>query len=178
MTQQSIKESTPFQEVNLSYIKIIDKTNKDIAEKCGQLMWRTFREATNYNELSSEDKELAIFLKEMDYLNIDEKSNKLYCNVPIFQEKDMKIVTRIGEIILKEILEIVKNILDSIEKDSKDLTAIKHKVNIKEVGNELWHQIFGRANEELIERGIIAKPYSSEQEGRYLRSMRIYSQYK
>ncbi|WP_346915823.1 hypothetical protein [Clostridium sp.] len=178
MTQQSIKESTPFQDTNLTYIKIIDKTNKDIAEKCGQLVLRVFSEATNYNELSSEDKELAIFLKDMDYINIDETSNKLYCNVPIFQEEDMKIVTEISEIILTEILEIVKSTLSSLEKNSKDLTAIKHKVNIKEVGNELWHQTFGRANEELIARGIVAKPYSSEQEGRYLRSMKIYSQYK
>ncbi|WP_346962129.1 hypothetical protein [Clostridium sp.] len=175
MTQQSIKNSTPFQDTNLTYIKIIDKVNKDTVEKCGQLVLRVFSEATNYNELSSEDKELAIFLKDMDYINIDETSNKLYCNVPIFQEEDMKIVTEISEIILTEILEIVKSTLSSLEKDSKDLTAIKHKVNIKEVGNELWHQIFGRANEELISRGIVAKPYSSEQEGRYLRSMKIYS---
>ncbi|MEW8995534.1 hypothetical protein [Clostridium sp.] len=176
MTQQSIKNSTPFKDTNLAYIKIIDKVNKNIAEKCGQLMWGIFSEATNYNELSNEDKELAIFLKEMDYINIDETDNKLYCNVPIFQEKDMKIVTEIGEIILIEILETVKNTLSSIEKYSKGLTAIKHKVSIKEVGNELWHQIFGRANEELIAREIVAKPYSSEQEGRYLRSMKIYSQ--
>jgi len=176
MTQQSIKNSTPFQDTNLAYIKIIDKVNKNIAEKCGQLMWGIFSEATNYNELSNEDKELAIFLKEMDYINIDETDNKLYCNVPIFQEKDMKIVTEIGEIILIEILETVKNTLSSIEKYSKDLTAIKHKVSITEVGNELWHQIFGRANKELIAREIVAKPYSSEQEGRYLRSMKIYSQ--
>lgn len=175
MTQQSIKGSTPFPHVNLSYIKIIDKVNKNIAEKCGQLLWGIFSEATNYNELSNEDKELAIFLKDMDYINIDETDNKLYCNVPIFQEKDMKIVTEIGEIILIEILETVKNTLISLEKDSENLTAIKHKVNIKEVGNELWHQIFGRANEELITREIVAKPYSSEQEGRYLRSMKIYS---
>ncbi|WP_346935532.1 hypothetical protein, partial [Clostridium sp.] len=176
MTQQSIKNSTPFKDTNLAYIKTIDKINKNIAEKCGQLMWGIFSEATNYNELSNEDKELAIFLKEMDYISIDETDNKLYCNVPIFQEKDMKIAIEIGEIILIEVLETVKNTLSSIEKYSKGLTAIKHKVSIKEVGNELWHQIFGRANEELIKEGIVAKPYSSEQEGRYLRSMKIYSQ--
>ncbi len=174
MTQQSIRNSTPFQDLNLTYIKIIDKVNKNIAEKCGQLMWGIFSEATNYNELSNEDKELAIFLKEMDYINIDEIDNKLYCNVPIFQEKDMKIVTEIGEIILIEVLETVKNTLSSIEKYSKGLTAIKHKVSIKEVGNELWHQIFGRANEELIAREIVAKPYESKKEGRYLKSMRVY----
>jgi predicted transcriptional regulator len=174
MTQQSIKGSTPFQDTNLAYIKIVDKVNKNIAEKCGQIMWGIFSEATNYNELSNEDKELAIFLKDMDYINIDETDNKLYCNVPIFQEKDMKIVNEIGEIILTEILETVKNTLSSLEKDSKNLTAIKHKVNIKEVGNELWHQIFGRANEELIKEGIVAKPYESKEEGRYLKSMRVY----
>lgn len=174
MTQQSIRNSTPFQDLNLPYIKIIDKVNKNIAEKCGQLMWGIFSEEINYNELSNEDKELAIFLKEMDYINIDETDNKLYCNVPIFQERDMKIVTEIGEIILIEILETVKNTLSSIEKYSKGLTAIKHKVSIKEVGNELWHQIFGRANEELIKEGIVAKPYESKKEGRYLKSIRVY----
>ncbi|WP_346847459.1 hypothetical protein [uncultured Clostridium sp.] len=174
MTQQSIRNSTPFQDLNLPYIKIIDKVNKNTAEKCGQLMWGIFSEAINYNELSNEDKELAIFLKEMDYINIDETDNKLYCNVPIFQERDMKIVTEIGEIILIEILETVKNTLSSIEKYSKGLTAIKHKVSIKEVGNELWHQIFGRANEDLIKEGIVAKPYESKKEGRYLKSMMVY----
>ncbi len=174
MTQQSIRNSTPFQDLNLPYIKIIDKVNKNTAEKCGQLMWGIFSEAINYNELSNEDKELAIFLKEMDYINIDETDNKLYCNVPIFQERDMKIVTEIGEIILIEILETVKNTLSSIEKYSKGLTAIKHKVSIKEVGNELWHQIFGRANEDLIKEGIVDKPYESKKEGRYLKSMMVY----
>ncbi|MFR1709312.1 MAG: hypothetical protein ACLSV2_10450 [Clostridium sp.] len=174
MTNQSIKESTPFKDVNLSYIKIIDKANKDIIEKCGHFMWRIFNETIKYDELSMEDMDLATFLKDMNYINIDEKSNKLYCNVPIFHEKDLKIIDEISEIVLKEILKTVKDTLDSLEKDARNLTAIKHGVSIKEVGNELWHQIFGRANEELIKEGIVAKPYESEEEGRYLKSMRVY----
>ncbi|MGG7165432.1 hypothetical protein [Clostridium ihumii] len=105
----------------------------------------------------------------MEYLKKEEGRN-IELNIPIFNENDKKIIYKIGEIILNEIYEQVNKILISLEDNKLNITAIKHKVKIKEILNEMWHQIFGLTNEYLCNIGFVEKPENKDCEGRYLKS--------
>lgn len=93
-----------------------------------------------YSHLSEEEKYIAQFLKELEYIIVN-------------------------------IFPIVKEIYDSFEVSASRLTPIRHKVDIKEKANEVWHQIFGATNEYLVKEGFVATPNNIDGQGRYLRSL-------
>jgi hypothetical protein len=68
---------------------------------------------------------------------------------------------------------LVEEIFNKFESKSTGLTAVRHKVDMKETANELWHQIFGAANEYLVKEEFVEAPNFLEGEGRYLRSILI-----
>jgi hypothetical protein len=53
------------------------------------------------------------------------------------------------------------------------LSAIKHKVDIKEIANELWHQVFGSINEYLVEKNFFERPNYIDGQGRFFQSIYI-----
>lgn len=165
--------ATPFNDLNLSYIRIIEDKNIEIAEKCGELIWKSFKGEIALFQLSDNEKNLVNFLNKLGYLNIDEENNKVSCNVPIFENADKKIIDEVSEIILNDIYEIVKVTFENFEREAKTLTPIKHKINIKEIAIELWHQVFGFTNEYLVQTGFVETPEYKNKEGRYLRSFSI-----
>lgn len=169
LTNLGINNSTKFEELNFSYIKIIERMNKELANKCGELIIKLNLENLKYEDLTTEEKEIADFLINMEYLKKEEGRN-IELNIPIFNENDKKIIYKIGEIILNEIYEQVNKILISLEDNKLNITAIKHKVKIKEILNEMWHQIFGLTNEYLCNIGFVEKPENKDCEGRYLKS--------
>jgi hypothetical protein len=63
--------------------------------------------------------------------------------------------------------------LKNFEVNASKLTPVRHKVDIKETANELWHQIFGAVNEYLVKEGVVASPNYIEGQGKYLRSLEM-----
>lgn len=171
--EKNLEDATPFNDLNLDYIKIIEQKNSEIVEKCGELVWKSYKNKINYNQLPKIEKDMAKFLVKFEYLSIDEKDNTIVCNVPVFQGSDNEIVNEISDIVLNQICDIVKSTFDKFEKEAIELTAIRHKNSMKEIAIELWHQIFGFTNEYLAKIGFVQSPKYVKGEGRYLKSLQI-----
>lgn len=161
-----------FENLNSSYNRLNEHMNRSIMNDCGNLIIRVSKGFNDYRNYEEYDRELFEFLKNINYINIDDKY-KISIKVPIFDKNHKTVVNEIAEIILPNIEDIVKYFFSNIELNSKDITSIKHKVDIKEISNELWHQVFGVTNEHLVKCGFVEEPYSNLIEGRYLQSFYI-----
>jgi len=95
--------------------------------------------------------------------------------VPVFYQDEQPLITAVGDIVLPQIDNAVKRAFDSFSMRAGDFTAVRHGVNIEEVGNELWHQIFGFTNEHLAKTGFVDKPQHIDGQGRFFRSIRMES---
>lgn len=173
MTQKSLETTTKSQELNFSYIKIIDKYNIDIAKKCGKLILKILSSNINYLELNKCEKELAVFLKELNYISYDADTSIITIKVPVFNGLDIEIINEISTFILNELFDTVKELFIEFENNAKGLTSIQHNVDIKEILNELWHQVFGITNEYLVEKEFVEAPENIKGEGRYFRSFSV-----
>lgn len=171
--EKNLERATPFNDLNLDYIKIIEQKNSEIAEKCGEIVWKSYKNEVISNQLSRSEKNMVKFLEELEYLSINEEDSTVVCNVPVFQRTDNEIINEISDIVLKQICDIVKSTFDRFEKEATELTAIKHENNMKEIAIELWHQVFGFTNEYLVQVGFVQSPEYIDGEGRYLRSFTI-----
>ncbi|WP_077368744.1 hypothetical protein [Anaerosalibacter sp. Marseille-P3206] len=171
--EKNLERSTPFSDLNLDYIKIIENKNRKIAEKCGEIVLKSYKNEIVYNQLSISEKDMVKFLEELEYISINEEDSTVVCNVPVFQRTDNEIINEISDIILNQICDIVKSTFDRFEKEAIELTAIKHKNSMKEIAIELWYQVFGFTNEYLAQVGFVQSPEYIDGEGRYLRSFTI-----
>lgn len=96
------------------------------------------------------------------------KNNKII--VPVFNNynnklKDLYIFTTnlIGDKIVDSLNNIKKEILSS------ELMCLKHKVNIDEIFNEVWHIYFGLLNKFFVKKKFVASPKKIIGEGKYLK---------
>lgn len=171
LIQKNLKFATPFDLVNQSYIDLIQEQNEQMLTLCGDLILKVSTSHVTYDALSEKEKILANWLIDLDYLKLS--NHRLICCIPVFNGTDQLIVQKISTLILSTIIEDVKNFFTTFEEDATSLSCIKHEVDIKEIANELWHQIFGFTNEYLVEIGFVEQPPHIEGEGRYLKSFRI-----
>lgn len=88
--------------------------------------------------------------------------------VPVFRKQDEIVVKDIAHIVSKCLLEPVTDLLLHCD---LDITAVRHGVDRRELGNELYHILFGQINEALVEKGLVAAPAYFPGEGRYLKSI-------
>ncbi|MEG2289029.1 MAG: hypothetical protein RSA29_12340 [Clostridium sp.] len=174
LTQKSIDNASPFHDLNISYNKVVDEMNRETANKCGELICKIISDNLRYNELSETEKGLAGFLEELEYVEIDDINNAVVIKVPVFHAFENKtVIKKISDTILNGIYPIVKDVFENFNISGSRLTSVRHEVDMKEIANELWHQIFGATNEYLVKVGFVATPHNVDGEGRYLRSFRI-----
>lgn len=174
LVQKSIDNSSPFGEVNEAYNRVLDSVNKELAYECGVLICNIINNNLKYEDLSQKEKNLAKFLKELEYININKSDNNISINIPIFYNFEISTVIReMSDILLLNIFPLVKDIFYNFEVNTANLTPIRHKVDIKETANELWHQIFGATNEYLVKEGFVAVPDNIDGQGRFLRSITV-----
>ncbi len=174
LIQTNVDNESPFHELNVSYIKILDNMNSEIATKCGELMCYIISNNIKYNQLTEKEKDSAKFLKELGYIDIDNLDNSIAINIPVFYEfENTPVIKSLSDIILTNIFPIVEEVFENFKGNSSELTSVRHNVDIKEIANELWHQIFGATNEYLVKEGFVASPCAIDGEGRYLRSITV-----
>ncbi len=152
---------------------ILSENVNNIVTKCANLSKDILSSNQFWDLLNEDDYATACLLHELGYINNNEQSNLILLEVPVIYSDEIQLVSEISDMILNEIYEIVKSCFDNFSKYNEKLTSIKHGVDIKELGNELWHQIFGFTNEMLVECEFVQKPMYYKNEGRYLRSMLI-----
>ncbi len=166
-----IEQGTPFKNVNQAYLYLNNKSNQKMMKRCGEIIETLLMKPFKLKDFVEEDKKYINFLIEMNYLKL--KDSYIKVNVPVFNKTDLEIIKQLSDFILNEIYDILKQVFMEFEKDANQLTPIKHHVDVKEVANELWHQIFGLTNQYLIDKKYIDLPIYKEGEGRYLKSFII-----
>lgn len=92
--------------------------------------------------------------------------------VPVYYETDKEIFYEIEKIVENCLLGKMETIFSSYRSIGK-LVCARHGVAIKEIGNELYHIIFGLTNNELVSRGFVSSPPYRQGEGRYFKAVEI-----
>jgi hypothetical protein len=93
--------------------------------------------------------------------------------VPVFRKEDHAVIGKISETVLRRIYSVVQPAFEDFSNHAGSFSAVRHGVDTRELGNELWHQIFGSANEYLVEKEFVATPEQTEGQGRYLKSISV-----
>lgn len=174
LVQKSVDSASPFNKANESYNRVLDSMNREIAHECGILICDIINKNIKYSQLSEKEKNLSKFLNELEYIDINETDNTMSINIPVFYNFEISTVIReLSDFILINIFPLVREVFDNFQVNASKLTPIRHRVDIKETANELWHQIFGATNEYLVKEGFVASPQNIDGQGRYLRSLTV-----
>lgn len=92
--------------------------------------------------------------------------------VPVYQKKHLPVIYEMESLTETCLLEEFRALFS--QKDTfMNLTCAKHPVSLAEIGNELYHILFGLINEQLVSRGFVCAPPKYAGEGRYLKSIEI-----
>lgn len=90
--------------------------------------------------------------------------------VPIYRVQDAPVIDAMAEMVRSCLLEDVATML---VRGVPDITPVRHGVSAKETANELYHLLFGRLNEALVRKAMVAEPPYRVGEGRYLQSVML-----
>lgn len=164
--------ATENRDLNLSYLRLIEQYNCKLLEQCSHLINQFLNKSISVSDLSNDEKMGVVFLQEMGYLSQDEYA-KIRLQVPVFYNQDLNILADISELIINEIKDDVAQTFRYLPKVCNQLASIEHNVDISEIANELWHQIFGKINEYLVVKGLFSNPRYIINQGRFLQSIYI-----
>jgi len=153
---------------------LLSSDMKSIASRCSSMVKRIVSNDVYWTDLT-DDAETALLLSELGYVSGRQEKNHISMMVPVFYQDEQLLITAVGDIVLPQIDNAVKRAFDSFSMRTGDFTAVRHMVDIEEIGNELWHQIFGFTNEHLARTGFVDKPQYIDGQGRFLRSIRMES---
>jgi len=153
---------------------LLSSDMESIASRCSSMVKRMVSTDVYWTDLA-EDAETALLLSELGYISGRQENNRISMMVPVFYQDEQPLIIAVGDIVLPQIDNAVKRAFDSFSMRTGDFTAVKHMVDIGEIGNELWHQIFGLTNEHLAKAGFVDKPQYINGQGRFFRSIRMES---
>jgi len=94
--------------------------------------------------------------------------------VPVFHQSAKSVVEKLTRIVI----DCIGTDMGKLLSDSPimfQLHCRQHGVSKEEAANEVYHILFGMLNEELVSRGIVQKPNFIDGEGRYLKSIELYT---
>ena len=110
-------------------------------------------------------------LKETGYIGGTKERPAI--SVPVFYEAERPIIKTVSDMVLNEICPEISRTFQSFYSRERDFSAVRCGVDMKELGNELWHQLFCFANEYLTARKTVQPPAFKAGCGRYLQSCEI-----
>ena len=94
--------------------------------------------------------------------------------VPVFHQSAKNVVEELTKIVIGCIGDDIKKVLSN-SPIMFQLYCRQHGVPKEEVANEVYHILFGMLNEELVSRGIVQEPNFHVDEGRYLKSIELFT---
>ena len=153
---------------------LLSSDMKNIASRCSSMVKRIVSNDVYWTDLT-DDAETALLLSELGYISGRQENNRISMMVPVFYQNEQPLIIAVSDIVLPQINDAVRQAFDSFSMRTGDFTAVRHMVDIKEIGNELWHQIFGLTNEHLAKTGFVDKPQHIDGQGRFFRSIRMES---
>lgn len=169
---QRISNGLPNPEISKIYLSLMETHHKNVGIQCAQILEKIVNQRyVHLSEFNSEELLYIEYLEKLNYITIAE--NIVSCIVPVFIKDDMVLIHTISEKLLGLIYPDVINGFDHIFDMDLSLCPLNHEMSREEISIELWHQLFGLINEELIRIGLISNPKSINGEGRYLRCFYI-----
>ncbi len=166
--KQNIYKTRLNDDVNHSYMPIIEENLKKDVQILSELVHRINKNENNLDLFSNEEKVYLKYLNTLEYIEI--KNDRVEISVPVFTVEDKLIMAEIHSKVMAIVLPLFKACVQSFPA-SMDITALKHNVEVTELMNELWHQVFGNINEQLVEKGFLSQPPFIEGQGRYFRAI-------
>ncbi|MEG1802354.1 MAG: hypothetical protein RRZ33_04945 [Lachnospiraceae bacterium] len=146
------------------------KTWEEVMDQCDSLLERIIFSKQPVL-LEKDDEEIVEFLAELGYITKPAYGRPIYVKVPVFFPEEEQLIQKIGEELLMGIQTQVNQLMEAVFFQIPELTAIRHKVQEKHIGYELWRLLVGEINQYLVERGVVEKPIFRDQEGRFLQSI-------
>ncbi|MBD3277443.1 MAG: hypothetical protein GF388_04000 [Candidatus Aegiribacteria sp.] len=156
--------------LSLEQNPITEMPEERILHSCAGVILKALRPEASTGMLSSEERHAAAFLQELEYISVDGKG-AIIPVVPLFKPHDRKKIDGIANRVLELILPLLEVEFAILADKLPGLSSIDHGVDEKEIANELWHQVFGRMNEQLVNEGLFKQPRRIEGEGRFFRAL-------
>lgn len=167
-----LADVTPNLSLNSSYIHILEQQNKHLIEVCSEIITKVLRAEKSDPSFSDEENDALKFLEELKYIEIDE-SGRVKIVVPLFDADDAIPIDDISNYLIDLIGDDIASEFGDLKRKMQGLSALLHGIDEKEIANELWHQILGNINENLVQEGLFASPESIIGEGRYFQAIYI-----
>ena len=167
-----LADVTPNLSLNSSYIHILEQQNKHLTEVCAEIITKVLRAEKSDPSFSNEENDALKFLEELKYIKMDE-SGRVKIVVPLFDADDAKLIDDISNYLIELIGDAIASEFGNLKGRMQGLSALSHGVDEKEIANELWHQILGNINENLVQEGLFASPESIIGEGRYFQAIYV-----
>lgn len=154
------------QNIKASYLCLLEKANEVIDERCAEMVLRIINDGIRHSDCTEAEHEIINYLLSFNYIKLESDSYKIA--VPVFYPQDHALIRKIHDILMGMILPVLK---EDFQNANINISAIAHGVDIKEILNEMWHQVFGNINENLVINNIIKSPDYFQGEGRYLKAI-------
>ena len=154
-----------------SYLNLLQNHHKENGLKCAHLISRMLNGEVHEDQYNKDDDLYLEYLKSFNYIKNNDQ--KWHIIVPVFLEQDRLVIEAIHKLIMKEVILHLSEDFSTAHK-RLDISSVKHGVDVKEILNEMWHQIFGHVNESLVKKGLFKTPDYFEGEGRYLKCIEVF----
>lgn len=143
------------------------RTAQHLLNECGNIdKDEILQQVSNYIKHGSCSTSVLALLEHFGYIK------EGVISVPIYTPEDSETIAAIARTIEEYLGKKFVAELTALSKQI-NITANGHCVASGEIANELYHILFGSINEELVCRGIVAKPPYIPGEGRYLCSIQL-----
>lgn len=156
-------------DIKSSYMRLLEKANETIGERCASMILKIIKDGMLHSDCTEDEREIINYLLSFGYIRLDSEYYKIA--VPVFYPQDRAVIREIHDLLMDMILPVLKQ---DFQNANIKILAINHGVEIKEILNEMWHQVFGNINENLVIKKIIKTPDYFKGEGRYLKAIWIY----
>ena len=122
--------------------------------------------AMAFNSLIDGDSISDQYIRVFDYFGYTENGR---ISVPVYGERAEAIRSELYALVVDLCGDLLHNILSVIGSE-ENLLSVRHEVDVRDIGNEVYHLIFGTVNEMLVKEGMVATPDYFIGEGRYLKA--------
>ena len=89
------------------------------------------------------------------------QDNRFYARIPVLTAADQKMVSGLRRIGSEVTLSWLAENYAPFQSAVKEITSVRNHVPYQQTFDQLWHYLFGIANQRLVEAGLFADPYSS-----------------
>ncbi|MCK5132231.1 MAG: hypothetical protein KAR40_08795 [Candidatus Sabulitectum sp.] len=167
-----LNEVTANRNLNLSYIHILEKQNRNLTQLCADVVKKVIGCGKSISSFSDEEKDALKFLEQLRYVESDE-SGAVRITVPLFDAAADAVIGEISSYLMEIIKNEVADEFSNLKGRMRGSTSVLHGIDEKEIANELWHQVFGNINEYLVREGLFPVPEHRIDEGRYFQALYV-----